>query len=493
LTADQLAVRCERLTRELRDNNVRLLALYADNSVDWLVVDIACQQAGICLVPLPAFFSDGQLRHIFNCTPIDAIIADNPSRLAGLSGLSGQPAIRIQGQRPSCVDGFTLLRLREMNPGAVLPEHTGKITFTSGSTGTPKGVCLSNEQLVTQAWALARAVGLNQPRHLCLLPLSTLLENVAGNYTPLLAGGEVFLPSLGEIGFAGSSAINPQKLCAVIRRVEPNSIILTPQLLVVLVGAAHAGWQAPRSLMFVAVGGSRVSARLLRQAHAAGIPAFEGYGLSECASVVSLNTPAAQRSGSCGKPLPHLGIDIRDGEIVVTGNAMQGYLGEPASWGANAVYTGDIGYLDNEGFLHISGRKKNVLISSYGRNINPEWVESEILANPAIAECVVFGDGKPYCTALISPRRPDERAEIIQEVIDAANSELPDYAQVTRWTGLLQPLATQKNLTTNNGRPRRQAIYARYHHQIETMYSAPQLEESKQRELSDANQTEEGQ
>jgi long-subunit acyl-CoA synthetase (AMP-forming) len=173
------------------------------------------------------------------------------------------------------------------------------------------------------------------------------------------------------------------------------------QLLQLLIGAASQGWKVPSSLRFVAVGGSKVSQKLLQAAHQAGIPAFEGYGLSECASVVSLNAVAAHSTGSCGRPLPGLEVTLEQREIIVLGNAMLGYVNEPASWYLDSIATGDLGFFDDAGFLHIEGRKKNMLISSYGRNISPEWVESELLANPMLAEVILIGDARPYCVALI--------------------------------------------------------------------------------------------
>lgn len=465
LAYDELTQRSRQLADRLTADNVRCLALHADNSINWLLVDIACQMAGVCLLPLPTFFSAEQLRHIFNTTPVDSLVCENAEAFVLLL------ADRVIGRKDTGIEGLVSVQIEPCVTAEVLPAGTNKITFTSGSTGQPKGVCLSNEQLFRQAQALADVVGIRTPRHLCLLPQSTLLENVAGNYAPLLAGGEIFLPGLEEIGFRGSSSIDPQQLVATISRVQPDSIILTPQLLIVLVAAATSGWQPPASLRFVAVGGSRVSSTLLQQAHELGIPAYEGYGLSECASVVSLNTPAAHNHDSSGKVLPHLYVRVVDSEIIVSGNAMLGYVGEPDSWYLEEIYTGDTGNIDHEGYLGINGRKKNVLISSYGRNTNPEWVESEILSHAVIADCVVFGDARPYCVALISPRNPNTSDAEIQQVIDAANDCLPDYAQVAAWIRLPQPLSAIQSLLTVNGRPKRDAIYSYYENLVESLYS----------------------
>jgi len=465
LTLERLATRTSALAELIEGLGVRTLALHMDNRLDWVVIDLACQQAGICLVPLPTFFSSGQLQHVLDTVPVDAVLTERPEYLATLS------AGRIRPGPELAIGGCEMLLLDPLEQSPVLPADTGKVTFTSGSTGRPKGVCLSNEQLLAQAAALADAAALKAPRHLCLLPLSTLLENIAGVYAPLLAGGEVIIPMLAEVGFSGSSSLNPQLLLGLLSSERPHSIILTPQLLQLLVSAAQSGWAPPSSLAFVAVGGAKVPAALLNAARAAGIPAFEGYGLSECASVVSLNTRRHDRPGSCGRPLAHVQVETDAGEIVVRGNSMLGYAGEPASWHQDVIRTGDLGYLDEDGYLFINGRSKNVLISSYGRNISPEWVESELLADPTLADCVVFGDARPYCVALLSPRKPGTDNASIQQAVDLGNARLPDYARVQQWHRLDQPLAASSGLLTENGRPRREAILAQFGAAIESLYA----------------------
>jgi len=464
LAGDALARRVHALAGGLRAAACRTLAMQLDNGPDWIVADFACHVAGIRLLPLPTFFSAEQVRHALATAPCDAFLGDRREARLPDDVARGGPPLRI---------GSTWLQpLTPARTENVLPPGTGKVTFTSGSTGRPKGVCLGNGQLLRQARVLAEAAGLDRPRHLCVLPLSTLLENVAGVYAPLLAGGEVIAPPLASLGFDGSSSLDPVRFTAVIARHRPNSLILTPQLLQILIGAARAGWTPPDSLAFVAVGGAHVPPAAIEAAHALGIPAWEGYGLSECASVVALNRPGAARPGSCGRPLPHVRVTTVDGEIHVAGNAMLGYAGEPRSWGRDTIATGDLGALDADGFLRLAGRRSNLLISSYGRNISPEWVESELLADGRLAECVVFGDARPYCVALLRPRDPYGPDSAIQAVIDAANRRLPDYARVRAWRRLPESLARSPGLATDNGRPKRPAILARYGVLIETLYPA---------------------
>ena len=218
------------------------------------------------------------------------------------------------------------------------------------------------------------------------------------------------------------------------------------------------------------MGGSRVARELIERARQFGLPVYEGYGLSECSSVVSLNTPAQDKPGTAGKLLPHVDIQIEEGEIMVTGNAFLGYIGINSPQ-QNRVSTGDMGYLDQDGFLVIHGRKKQLLISSYGRNINPEWVESEVLAHPEILQCVLFGDAKPYCTALIYTRLSDVELE---HWLLKVNHKLPAYAQIIKWLRIEQPLTAKAGLLTANGRPRRNQIFSLFQNELESIYQEPQ-------------------
>jgi len=138
LNYEQLESLSSQLAEYLLSNNVRLLALYADNSSNWFVVDAACQLANVCIVPLPTFFSHTQLQHIFETTAIDAIISMD----SGIFEVLLKDAVIDKKETP--LPGFCLLKVQTDCSWNDIPEGTGKITFTSGSTGKPKGVCLSN-------------------------------------------------------------------------------------------------------------------------------------------------------------------------------------------------------------------------------------------------------------------------------------------------------------------------------------------------------------
>ncbi len=443
---------------QLRTARIESLALHGDNSPQWIIVDLACQYAKIRLVPLPLFFSAGQREHALNSSGVDAIISQETI-------LASSNVVEI-----TCLRLTKLSCQQLMTSNIALPDGTDKITFTSGSTGEAKGVCLSNQQQLSVAEGIVERLQLSDTCHLCLLPLSTLLENIAGVYAPLLANGCVITPSLMDLGMHGSSALNIEKLLTRLTDYQANSLILVPELLLALVQACEKGWQPPQSLLFVAVGGGKVSPALLQKAREHGLPVYEGYGLSECSSVVCLNAPGQERIGSVGKPLSSHSVYTKDGEIQTKGNAFLGYVNDPASWGQNVVATGDLGYIDDEGFVFIEGRLGSRLISSFGRNISPEWVECELLAGPLLAQAIVVGDAKPYCAALVQPRKADTNREEIEQWIHTVNQQLPDYARIQRWHCLDEALTRDRQLLTSNGRPRRQAIQQQLANEISSLY-----------------------
>lgn len=438
----------------------KVLALFCDNSPEWLLVDLAAQISKVTLLPLPAFFSDKQLTFAIQKSGACGLVHTGDYRLTSITKLLNSDSLICD---LFCSD------LTEVTDNQ-LPASTAKITFTSGSTGEPKGVCLSNEQQFSVAIAIQNSLQLPVGQHLSVLPFSTLLENTAGSYVTLLNGGTVIALPSNKLGFNGSSDFNLKMLLDTIDQYKPVSLILLPELLMGVIGAVNKGWHVPSSLEFIAVGGSKVSQQLIQQAQENGLPVYEGYGLSECASVVSLNSAKYNKPGSVGRPLSHLDVRIVEEEIIVSGNSFLGYVGEPTSWKKTEVATGDLGYFDEQGYLYVDGRKKNLLISSYGRNINPEWVEGILLSDGLLKQCVVFGDQKPNCVALISLRNKTTSEEAINDSITKVNQALPDYAQIKNWAVLPKEFSFSDGTMTSNGRPVRGAIFKQYQAAINQLY-----------------------
>lgn len=447
---DEMLAEVGRRQRVLQQAGVQRLSIALDNGVDWLLWDLAALFAGVICVPLPGFFSPAQQAHVLDSAGVDAVVTRWPQAVASLGFAES---------------GHGLLQ-RNIEAAPPVPAGTLKITYTSGTTGQPKGVCLGADSMLAVAGSLSAAFGASAiERHLCVLPLAVLLDNLAGNYAPLLHGACVCLPALAEVGLQGASQFEVAALLQSLQRFRPDSLILLPQLLLALVTAVEQGAPLPAALRFIAVGGGRVAPQLLQRAAAFGLPVFEGYGLSECASVVCLNQPAAQRIGTVGKPLPHLDVSLaEDGEVLVRGPHYLGYLGEPPlqdDW----LATGDLGHWD-DGFLVLHGRKKHQFITAFGRNVNPEWVEAELVQQPAIAQAWLYGEALPANVALIVPRSAQVTAGQLQAAIDAVNAGLPDYARVHHWLPAAEPFSTANGLATSNGRLKRAALLEHYRQAI---------------------------
>jgi long-subunit acyl-CoA synthetase (AMP-forming) len=439
------------------------VAVMMDNGIPWAVVDLTIAACGAVAIPVPSFFSDEQLAHLLTDAAPDLLITDRPDYGVPLSRVSRHETVVI---------AHTELHLYTLQATCrrTLPSDTGKITYTSGTTQQPKGVCVTRAAIDQVTEALANAAAARpDDRSLTVLPLSTLLANIGGIYVPIFRGGTAVLPSLGQCGFSGSSTVEPAAFMDALRRFTPTGTILVPQLLKLAVECAQAGAPLPSTLRFVAVGGAPCSASLLGRARALGIPVYEGYGLSEATSVVSMNRPGSERAGSVGMPLPHARVRIADdGEIVVSGALFGGYLGiydsPPEAW-----HTGDTGWIDTDGFLYISGRKKTAFATAFGRNVSPEWVESELVATRAIQQAAVFGEGREFNIAVVVPM-PGVSPDHIHAAIDAANARLPDYARVRAWCPGDLPFGPANGMARPGGALNRPAIATRYSLAIEALY-----------------------
>lgn len=251
---------------------------------------------------------------------------------------------------------------------------------------------------------------------------------------------------------------------------QANTAIFIPELLNVLVQAIEAGASLLPDLHFLAVGGGAVTSHLLSRAKKLALPVYQGYGLSECASVVALNTRSKFQLNSVGRPLDHVKIKLaEDHEILVKGSLFLGYMGENhARTNQEWLATGDIGEIDSNGFLYIKGRKKNMFITSFGRNVSPEWVESALLNSPDIVQACVFGEAKPWNLALIVSK-PDVSPQQINLAIDFTNQQLPDYARISKWIAV-NPFTTANQQLTLNGRLKRKQIYLAHQQAINHSY-----------------------
>jgi long-subunit acyl-CoA synthetase (AMP-forming) len=433
-----------------------IIGIFGHNSVEWAVAFLAASVAGKTIVPVPTFFTSEQREHLI--------------RDAGISRI-----IVTDAESAAVADFPSLFHLPECAAGA-LPEHSregGLIIYTSGSTGTPKGVRLISGQAMWSAQTLSKAIQASpQDKYLSLLPLPTLLELICGVMIPVLVGGPVHFDTQVARNAGAGIASN---IAEAFEQARPTTSVLVPQLLgLYTLQLMAAGKRPHEELRFVAVGGAAIPPVLAQGARMLGIPVHEGYGLSECCSVVSVNRPGECREGTAGKPLPGLQVSIEDGEIVVEGSSiMDGYLhsdASPIKW-----RTGDIGSLDADGYLTVHGRRDNLIITPFGRNLSPEWIETILLGDPRLRACIIAQLGEPaQLTALLIPSPAGEawlkaaaQPDIVKHLAHALHAA-PDYARPKAAIVATFAEVAASGLFTPNGRIRRKAALKYLEERIES-------------------------
>ena len=422
-----------------------VVAFDLPNGLEWVALDLALLESGRVAVPVPSFFTIAQRAGVIADCGAEVYVTAADASVVEVSALDTHShrdcAIHVLGG---------------VLPTA-LPADTALVTYTSGSTGEPKGVCLSAETLLATASALVDTLQpLDVRRHLCVLPLTLLLENVAGLFANLMNGSEIFVPALDEIGIRGSSDVDIVVLSQSFDQYQPHSAIVVPALLLGLTAAAEFGVTGYQSLKFLAVGGGRVAHSLLQRAESQGLLVYEGYGLTECGSVVSMNRPGAMRAGTVGRLLPHVRGRVTNGELVITQPRLLGIVGCTDEF-CDFVATGDLAEFDDDGYLTIHGRLKNLFITAFGRNVSPEWVEAELQNELVVGLAAVFGEARESNVAVLVPRgEPSD--DDLQQAVDRCNERLPDYARVGHWRRLEMAQLHQMGGLTGNGRIKRDAI-----------------------------------
>jgi len=416
ITYGELLAEIRAQQAQLQTQQQNIYVLEDTDPVAWIVKDLALLFTGGACVPMPPFFSPRQRQFV----------------------------------------------LQQLEGEVRLPPLTAKVTFTSGTTGEPKGVCLSADNILRTLQALLQRLSdVSVQRHLSLMPLAVLLENIAGVYLALWLGAEVVLLTPEQTGLQGSSSLTAATFFSALKRYQPDSLILTPALLQAVVTGVEQNYLSAAQFSLLAVGGARLCDTLERRALALGLPLLQGYGLSEFSSVVTLNVPGKCVPGSVGSPLNHAQIHIDDGEIVVAGNTMLGYLDSPESWFPQRIRTGDLGHFDEAGNLFIRGRRKHIIVTPFGRNVDPEWLETELCTSTAVRQAAVFGSESLPLTALIVASTQSNE-ELISQALLALNQQLPDYARIQRFFVLDSPFSVSNQQLTGTGRLRRAAIAEAY-------------------------------
>jgi long-subunit acyl-CoA synthetase (AMP-forming) len=339
------------------------------------------------------------------------------------------------------------------NVAVSLQEYQGgaeRVIYTSGSSGKPKGVIIGDRQLDASLNALKTVLSATPAdRHLSILPLPQLLEQICGIFLPILAGAETMFRFEATKALFGAPL---EPFVEAFETIKPTTSLLAPAVLGRWVTYLQVNQQTPpETLRFVAVGGASSSPALIKSAQAAGIPVCEGYGLSECCAVVAMSRPDDSVPGTVGKVLDGLDVTIDDGEITVSGpTVMVGYLnGEaaPVRW-----HTGDLGHFEGDRLV-IDGRKDALLVAGSGRNISPEWVEQRINADPRIVSSALSIRGKDGALVLIVavavPMSCDDLAAHLADLPDYARPQAVIFVAPTE-PDFLFPVGTPNRKTAQN-------------------------------------------
>lgn len=448
-------------------------------------------------------------------------------------GIIGLDALRRRGRARA--DQHPEELERQVSEGKTSDVVT--FVYTSGTTGQMKGAMLTHANFHYVIHATSALIPYDGERTLAFLPLAHSLQRYV-SYLGLIADADAFY------------AESLDKVQANLQEVHPTALTLVPRVLEKIYatimekgrsgtalrrrvfegslealrargegrrgGAPVGPWLGARARVADRLVGARVkerlggaikfigcgSAPLARDVHELfediGIPVLEGWGLTETSAPVCLNTLTQREIGSVGRPLP--GTELRladDGELLVRGpGVFSGYYQDAAATAAafdeeGWFRTGDIGTLTRSGFVRITDRKKNLIITAGGKNVAPQPIEAALVRDPLIAEAVLIGDRRPYLVALLAldpalveqlarahhtPVEPAAVAAIpeiaarLDRALDAVNQTLARFEQVKRWGILPEVPSIESGLLTPTLKVRRSALEARYHGMVEGLY-----------------------
>lgn len=377
-----------RLAAQLAGNSERPHAgVLAPTSAAGAAAILACWYAGRACVPLNFLLAPPEL----------AAVARDAGLDVALTTEHFGPLCEEVGLRPLLVDGGARAHGDRERPDAA-PGDTAALIYTSGTSGAPKGVCLSFENLLRNALACVEHARLTPDQvFLSVLPQFHSFGFTAMTVTPLLLGATTwYLPRFSPLGVVQT-----------IQEKRASIFMAVASMYAAMLQLKDADPQALASLKLAISGGEPLPARVAAAFEQRfGVRIMEGYGLTETSPVVSINLPWAHRAGSVGRPLPGVQVFAVDrggtplaagmeGELVVLGHCvMKGYHNRPAETAGvlrdGRLFTGDIGRVDADGYVHITGRAREMMIIA-GENVFPREIESVLCEHPSVAEAAVIG------------------------------------------------------------------------------------------------------
>ncbi len=531
------------------------VCLLSENSPDWVMTDFAVFCAGGLTVPIYTTLTPEQIRYIIDDCDAEIVVVSSPEFWKKVAPLRASlPKVRHfvvmhEGAGPGTL---TLEAVRERGREAlrrdpslfdaavdrIRPDDEMTIIYTSGTTGLPKGVVLTHRNFLSNIDAVVTIIPFShEDTILSFLPLSHVLERMV-MFTYISVGATIAFAESVETVAQNLLEIRPTIMVSVPRVFEKIYAKVMDQVLAspgirrkiffwaLKVGKAWsarklAGRPIPRGLRmrravaaklvfskiiektggrvrFFVSGGAPLSKDIAEFFHAIGLVILEGYGLTETAPVLAVNTFEKLRFGTVGPVLP--GVDLRiaeDGEIVSRGaNVMKGYYKKPAetreALEGGWFHTGDIGHLDPDGFLVITDRKKDLIVTSGGKNVAPQPIENLLKTTPLIESAVVVGDRKRFVSALIVPKfekleeaarregiAVDGRADLVRDPrvvalvkaeVDRATPQLAPYERIKKIALLERDFDIESGEITPTLKVRRNNIEERYRALIEDLY-----------------------
>jgi len=525
---EEAAERVEALARGLLARGVRhgdRIAILSRTRLEWILLDWAVMSIGAVVVGLYPTSSAKECEYILEHSEAVLAFAEDEEQTRKLVSLRGAlPALRevipFDWLEKLESDGRLARHLR---PEPVEEDDLATLIYTSGTTGPPKGCMLTHRNLVTAATCVVE--GLQRPGDIVLLflPLAHSYGRLAHQAASFRGATVATVADVTRVPEA-LAGVRPTVLPAVPRvyeKVHANTLGEIERagglrrrigLWALGVGARASrarreGTRVPAVLSFqerlaerlvfakvrdrlggrlrVGISGAApLSTDVMEFFHALGVPVIEGYGLTECASSATVNEPDDFRIGTVGRPVE--GAEIRladDGEILIRSDAVfAGYYREPeatseALTGDGWLRTGDVGEIDADGFLRITDRKKDLIITAGGKNIAPQNLENALKASRFVSQAIVVGDRRPYVTALLtldeaevasSTRDPQQLA---QALVDDVNRDRMRVEQIKRFVILPRDFSQEEGEVTPTLKLRRNVIHEHFADEIEKLYA----------------------
>ncbi|MBD3414645.1 MAG: AMP-binding protein [Candidatus Aminicenantes bacterium] len=471
---------------ELGLNKGDKLVLLSENCPNWVITDLASLSFGGITVPIYTSLVPEQIKYIINDSDAKVVVCSDLSLWEKVHSVRDQlnkveNFIVMEDPAPEGTLSLSEVTengrkkaekepdLFEKTVSEIKPDDIASIIYTSGTTGTPKGVMLTHSNFMSNSKATASIIEFtSKDTVLSFLPLSHVLERMV-TFTYLYKGCSIAYAESVETVGENLLEIKPHIMVSVPRVFEKiyakvmDSVLegsaLKKKLFFwsVRIGKEYAQrelshqkiskslrWKRSIAdklvfskivsktggrVRFFVSGGAPLSKDIAEFFYGMGLVVLEGYGLTESSPVIAVNTFENLRFGSVGKPIPDVEVKIaEDGEILAKGpNIMKGYykLDEETKEALRQgwLHTGDIGYLDEDNFLYITDRKKDIIVTAGGKNIAPQMIENQLKTNPFISNVVVLGDKRKFISALVVPV-----FEKIKEYADASNIE---YESIT--------------------------------------------------------------